>query len=228
MVVIEKKGEEMHVVDLIAKHFKTDLPEKPEIGICCLTGCECETISRKFVFSSNFTNYDLLLAPESDRISVNAYITFSQRDERSTWFVDEHRFLKFDKNIFRDFFLKGVADSETWAIYITTSYKKHGSLVTKINNGHSGIWRFEQMDVNARDLQINSDWYFKIYQALVEFGIGRSIIESLDCSPYLIGKMGMNNWIQFYKWAKDKYQSPLYKICCYLLPSQEELKNDIK
>ena len=223
----------MHPVELIANAIKDyheiEIPKKTELDICCVTGEKCQTISRKEVLSSNFTNYDILKSPESDRIGIAATMSLKYRPERSSWFVNEKEFIRFDKNLFRDMFLNGVKKSKYWAIYITTSYKKHGALVTKINscsNGNIrkyGYWRFEQLNVDASDGQKNKFWYNKISEAM-ENGIGRTIIESLECPPFLIKKIGISKWIEFEKWARNKYQSPLYKLCCYLLPSQKELK----
>lgn len=226
----------MHVVDLIANAIKEyndiEIPEQTEKGICCVTGIECQTIRRKDLFSANFTNTDILKAPDSDRAGISAAIALKYRPERSSWFVNDKEFIRFDKNLFRDMFLNGVKNSKYWSIYITTSYKKHGAFYAKVNNCTNGnkrkygIWRFEQLNVDARDGRKNKNWYKIIFNALSELGIGRSIIESLNCPSWLIKKIGLNNWISFYKWAKDKYQSPLYKLCCYLLPSQKELKEN--
>lgn len=225
----------MHPVDLIANAIKNYsdiyIPEKTEteIGTCCITGIECQTIKRKDILSGNFTNNDILKSPESDRIGISASIALKYRPERSSWFCNEKEFIRFDKNLFRDMFLNGVKNSKYWAIYITTSYKKHGALVTKINsleNGNKrkyGWWRFEMLDVDATDGKKNKRWYNIIFNALKD-GLGRSIIETLDCPAWLIKKFGIGKWLRFYKWAKDNYQSPLYKLCCYLLPSQEDLK----
>lgn len=228
----------MYPVDLIANAIKDYpdiyIPDKTEMGICCLTGIECQTVKRKDIFSANFTNADILKAPDSDRIGISAAIALKYRPERSSWFVNEKGFMRFDKNLFRDMFLNGVKNSKYWAIYITTSYKKHGALVTKVNscaNGNNrkyGIWRFEQLDVDARDGLKNRLWYRKISQALIEYKIGRSIIESLNCPGYVIKKIGIKVWMTYKRWAYDKYQNSLYKLCCYLLPSQKDLKSENK
>jgi hypothetical protein len=219
----------MNAFDLIFNQIRNypdiNIPEQTEKGICCVTGEECQTIKRKGFFSSNFTNTNILKAPDSDKIGIAAAIVLKYRPERSSWFVNEKEFIRFDKNLFRDMFLSGVKNSKCWAIYITTSYKKHGAFVTTINKGKYGIWRFEQLNVDARDGKKNRLWYNSIFAALKD-GIGRSVIETLDCSAWLIKKIGLKKWLQFYDWAKDKYQSPLYKLCCYLLPSQQDLKNE--
>jgi len=227
----KRRNKIMHTVDLIANAIKNEpnieIPENTEPGICCVTSIECQTIRKKDILSSNFCNSDILLAPDSNRIGISAAIALQYKWERySSWFVDEKQFIRFDKKLFRDMFLNGVQNSKAWSIYITTSYKKHGALFTKVNNYKYGIWRFEMLDVDARDGSKNRRWYEKISDALINKKIGRSVIESLDCPAWLINKIGLKNWMEFYNWAKDKWQSPLYKLCCYLLPSQEDLKNE--
>lgn len=228
----------MYVVDLISNAIKDYpdiyIPEKTEKGVCCLTGIECQTVARKDIFSSNFTNFDILKAPDSDRIGISAAIALKYRTERSSWFVNETEFIRFDKNLFREMFLKGVKKSKYWAIYITTSYKKHGALVTRVNscgNGNHrkfGIWRFEQLDVDATDEQKNRRWYKLISEAYIKNGISRGILETLNCPEYVIKKVGISIWLKYEKWARRNYNNPLYKLCCYLLPSQADLKNENK
>lgn len=231
-IKIKRGNKYMNVFNLIFDNIKeypeVEIPGETQLGICCITGEECQTIKRKGFFSSNFTNTNLLKAPDSDRVGLAAAVVLKYRPERSSWFVSNEKFLKFDKNVFRDMFLNGVHGCKQWSIYVTTSYKKHGAFVAKINSNKYGVWRFEMLDVNASDGKKNRKWYSKIFNALTELGIGRSIIESADCYPYVIKKIGLQNWLDFYNWAKDKYQSPLYKLCCYLLPSQKELKENGK
>lgn len=227
----KRRRKQVHTVDLIANAIKdeVEIPDNTEIGICCVTGTECQTIKKKDVVSALFSNNDILLAPDSNRIGIAATIAMRYGWERkSSWFVNENQFIRFEKKLFRDMLLNGVQNSRTWSIYITTSYKKHGALVTKVNNYKYGIWRFEMLDVDARDGLKNRFWYEKIADALINKKIGRSIIESLDCPAWLINKIGLKEWTDFYRWAKDKCMSPLYKLCCYLLPSQEDLKNENK
>jgi len=228
----------MNPFDLIANAIKKYpdiyISNKTEKGICCVTGMECQTIRRKDIFSANFTNANLLKAPDSDRIGICAAIVLKYRPERSSWFANEREFVRFDKNLFRDMFLNGIKNSKYWSIYITTSYKKHGAFFAKVNscsNGNRrkyGIWRFEQLDVDASDGRKNKNWYKIISMAYIENEISRKVMETLDCPGYIIKKIGIGIWLKFHSWAKDKYQNPLYKLCCYLLPSQEDLKNESK
>lgn len=218
----------MHTINLLSQSIRK-LPDCPEIpikvssGICCVTGDETETIPRSALFGKSFTNIDSLRAPNSDRVSVNAFVALNYKWERmSCWICDENEFKRLQRTDFRPLILSGV-QSKTWAAYITTSYKKHGAIHAPVNNKPFGVWRFENLTVDASDNQKVNDWYSTMVKYL-KIGFGRTIIETLDCSPFVMSKYGVQNWLEFQSWALPKYQSPLYKMLCYILPSQEELK----
>jgi len=127
------------------------------------------------------------------------------------------------KTDFKHLILHGVPYNP-WAIYITTSYKKHGALVSKINNTPFGIWRFETQDVDCRDNKKVKEWYAKLLY-IHELGIPKNVLENLNAGIKLINTIGVLEWYKFTMWANDKYRSSLYKLLCYLLPSLEELKD---
>ena len=220
----------MHTVNLIASALrgKEGCPEitgNPQVGICCVTGDDCQTLPRKELLGKSFTNSDLLAAPESNRVGIDGYIALSYKWERmSCWFCDGKKFQRLKRTEFRPLVLNGV-ELEMWSAYITTSYKKHGALWTKVNKGQTGIWRFENQNVDCRDLGKVNEWYSRLNEAL-HAGIGRSILETLDCSAFVAGKIDIKNWIEFERWARPKYQSPLYQLLCYFLPSKEERKDE--
>ena len=222
----------MHPVNLIASAIrgKEDCPELPgsqSEGICCVTGDICQTIDRKELFGKSFTNIDSLIAPQSERIGIDAYLALSYKWERmSCWICDGKEFMRLQRTEFRPLVLDGV-DYPIWSANITTSYKKHGAFGAKINTGRGGIWRFENQIVDARDLDKNREW-FSVMDKELRSGVGRSIIETLDMPAYLLSKLDFKQWMEFEKWARPKYQSPLYQFLCYFLPSQEELKNEIE
>jgi hypothetical protein len=222
----------MHSVNLIAKAIKklpdcSEMPQKTEFGICCVTGQESETIPRSELFGKSFTNIDILKAPDSDRISVDAYLALSYKWERmSCWLCDGITFDRLQRIDFRPLILNGV-NRDLWTAYITTSYKKHGALNAPVNNKPFGVWRFENLTVDASDKAKVNDWY-NILNKYLHVGFGRTALESLDCSPFVMQKYGVDKWIKFQTWAKDKYQSPLYQMLCYILPSQEEIKIEPK
>lgn len=218
----------MHAVNLIAKAISGNaecpvLPDKKTQGICCLTGDDTLCVDRGELFGKSFTNIDLLKAPESKLIGCGAYLALGYKWERmSCWFTDGNEFNRLQRVDFRALILQGV-NADVWSAYITTSYKKHGALNTPVNKGQYGIFRFENITCDCRDNVKVNEWY-NVMDAALRTGFGRSVIESLICPPFLLQKYGFEKWIKFEKWAKPKYQSPLYHLLCYILPSQDELK----
>jgi hypothetical protein len=154
-------------------------------------------------------------------------LALSYKWERmSCWLCDGVTFDRLQRTDFRPLILNGV-DRDLWTAYITTSYKKHGALNASVNNKSFGVWRFENLTVDASDKAKVNDWYNTLNEYL-HIGFGRTVLESLDCSPFVMQKYGVDKWIKFQSWAKDKYQSPLYQLLCYILPSQEEIKAEKK
>jgi len=197
--------------------------ENTEIGVCCVTGLTCSTVPRKLIFGKSFCNIDVLQAPESDRVGVDAYQALAYKWERmSCFFASQDIFLRIQRQEIRDLVLNG-SKSIPWVAYVTTSYKKHGAFYTPVNSSKFGIIRFENVTVDASDEYKNNDWYQVLYDALLA-GFGRTVLETLECSPFVIQKVGLTQWIEFQNWAKNKYKSPLYQLLCYCLPTQDEIK----
>lgn len=213
---------------MIAESIKNDwepLPADSVQGICCVTGDNTQCILRKKGVGAAFTTQGLLKAPESDFISVAAYQAFKYRPERaSCWIVSPGKFQKLKRTDIRHLVLNGTG-LEIWAGYATTSYKKHGALLATLNIGDTAIWQFEQISVDCSDRIAVNAMYDKLLYYL-KSGIGRKTLESCDMPPLLIGKIGLPLWLDFEKWARPVYKSPLYQFLCYLLPSQDELKNE--
>ena len=134
----------MHSVNLIAKAIRKqedcpELPAETKMGICCVTGDECETVKRSEVLGKSFTNIDLLKAPDSKDISTDAYIALCYKWERmGCWLTDGNTFDRMQRVQYRPLILEGV-QKDVWASYITTSYKKHGSLNAPVNNKPFGV-----------------------------------------------------------------------------------------
>jgi hypothetical protein len=216
---------QIYFLKLQGKEDCPGLPDKIIHGVCCLTGIEGDCVERGERIGQAFTNSDLFVAPESSLIGVDAYIALSYKWERmSLWWCDGKEFKRPNRIEVRDMILNGV-DAEQWAGYITTSYKKHGALWAKVNSGRYGIWRFEMQDVDCRDILKVTEWY-NIMNDAVHNEIGRTVLETLICSAWLIDKIGLKRWMEFEQWARAKYQSALYQFLCYLLPSKEERKNE--
>lgn len=245
----------MHAVDLIYNAIKDspdaitsrgsrgkpiELPCEPTKGICSLTGVETDVIPRKYLLGGSFTNWDLLQAPDSEMIGVSAYYALSFWAERmSSWICDGNKFVRIAKKLddeqnpawkqpIRNVVLDGastIIDGNQWAMYITTSYKKHGALNAHVNKEQYGFIRFENITVDCRDREINRDWYFRLldYQSS---GIYRGCLESGKCYPAVVREIGIVEAQKFENWAHNKIDNPLYQFLCYLLPSAEEVKYD--
>ena len=228
----------MHTVQLIAsaignEEIPAEIRDSAIPQTCAVTGEHSLCIPRKELLGKSFTNGDLLAAPQSGYISLAAYAALTYKWERcSSWYCDGEQFVRLDRKSVRAMVLAGQYGKQ-WSGYATTSYKKHGSLFTKVNHsplegtggGNFGkaIWRFEMRDADCT----NHARLMAIWDRLdteIRAGMGRTIMETLDCPPFLIKKFGIKRWLDFQQWARPFYHGALYKFLCYLLPSQEELK----
>lgn len=220
----------MTAIELIYNAIKNEqdchiLPEKQQMGICALTGKEALCVDRKELLGKSFTNGDSLIRPDSDKVSIEAFVVLKYKWERmSSWFCDGVAFDRLSRIQVREkVFMSSLP--KTWIGYATTSYKKHGVLNTPVNSANSKVWLFETRRVDLSD-NIKTMEYWEVLNTALRQGIGRSVMETLDINPAFISKIGINNWIKFEQWARPRYQSALYSFLCYLLPSQEELKGE--
>jgi hypothetical protein len=217
----------MHATRLIFEAIKKDvpLPAAPVEGVCCVTGEVEPCVPRSELLGRSFTEQHLLKAPNSPHVGVAACVALQFPYERkSSWICDGVTFRRLTRTEVRPLVIVGV-QAETWAGYITTSYKKHGALRAPVNSGSRQVWLFEMRPVDCTDRARVLDWWHTLNIALRE-GIGRQSMESLDMPPAVMRKVGIGKWESFRAWARDKYQSSLYALLCYLLPSQEELKQE--
>lgn len=234
----------MHSTDLIAACLtdeqKEPLPEAAQNGLCCVTGAETETIARKHLFGSNFCDLNLLACPESPRVGVGVWYAFQfgaygvdaesgeakkrkkKPEMQACWWTDGETFREMGKAQIRELVLRGTT-AKHWAGWVTTSYKKHGSLRSPVNNTPFGIWGFDDLQVRANDKDKVLAIWFKLRTAQNN-GIGRTGIETLDIPISIMLKVGLGFCNDFITWARPLYQSPLYQFLAYLLPSQEELR----
>lgn len=213
-----------------------ELPYPPIDAVCCVGGEKTPCLKRKDVLGKTFTNGDVLQAPGSEYVSVDVYYAWyygyyaeegkkrEKRPERmSSWFCDGMTFNELDRQGVRSKVLQEQMP-KLWTAYATTSYKKHGSLLAPVNSKNQRVWLYEERLVDCTDYHRMMQWWDMLNTAL-RSGIGRTVMESLECPPYLINKIGIKTWMNFESWARDKWLSALYAFLCYLLPSQEELKN---
>jgi len=215
----------MHPVNLITASIteKTLIPCEPKEELCCVTGQRGPCIPRKLGVLSSFTSQDVFAAPQSAWISVDAWQALKHRPERaSSWYCDGREFRTLNRRAVRDMVLAGQY-GDTWAAYATTSYKKHGSLWAIVNRSPRAVWRFEMLNVDCSDRVRLMEIWTRLNEEL-RAGFGRSLLETLDCPAFLLNKLGAARWLALEQWARPLIQSPLYRFLCYLLPSQEELK----
>jgi len=220
----------MTAVELIAQAIRGTsecpvFPAKTEVGVCCVTGRETECVPRKELIGAAFTNLDLLACPASNLASMDAYATMKYKWARaSSWIVSEDfGFKRLDRQGVRDAVIGWEPTDSKWAAYATTSYKKHGSLHAPVNSGDRCIWRFENVTVDCSDRRKIDDWWGVMLDAM-QRGISRPSLEELSVYAPTLKKVGFSYWNDLKEWGKDKYLSPLYKFLCYLLPSQQEIK----
>jgi len=224
----------MNAIELLARSLPhREPPELPVDATCCVLGTEEPCIGREHAIKPSFTNLDLLAAPDSDRVSVRAWRVLThgvpaaegkKRDTfplmQSSWLCDGESVALLNRQAVRERVLNGVPYSQ-WSGYVTTSYKKHGSLRAPVNRNGAQRWLFELDVVDCSDREKVAEWWRRLRETR-EAGIPRPVIESIDCSVHLMGKH-LARWRDFETWARDKYLSPLYRFLTYLLPSSEEL-----
>lgn len=230
----------MSAVELLAAALPAREPlESPVDGRCCVLGTIEATIGREHAIKPSFTNLDLLRAPDSDRISVRAWrvLTHSEpakegkkRDTfplmQSSWIVGnwaEPCLRPLTRLDVRDLVLLGVNGRGLWAGYVTTSYKKHGSLRAPVNRNGAQRWLFELDMVDCTDRERVADWWGRL-RAMREDGVPRSVLEEPDSMSVALMRKHPA-WSEFAAWARGRNRSALYRFLCYLLPSQDELKN---
>lgn len=224
-----------HVVDLIAAALcaavsDPDAPETPQNtidGVCCLTGEVTSCVPRAEVIGKSFTNQDILAAPKSNLIGINAYVALKYKWERmSLWLVTAQKFTRFEKdtkNDLREMVLSGEYPHEPWAGYVTTNYKKHGAFTAQVNTAGRAFWGFDEFVVDCSDIDAVNDHYSRLLAAKMA-GIGNDTLENLVAAPITIKMCGVETWLDFESWARPRHQSPLYKFCRWLLPPMDKIK----
>ncbi len=221
----------MHPVNLIAKALRNSedcpkLPYAPTDGICAATGDLGPCVQRKDLFGKSFTDISFLAAPGSPCVSVDAYVALKYKWERqSSWICDGKIFKRLDRQGVRNHVFQD--HSYPFCAYATTSYKKHGALRAVVNTGGKNVWLFETRIVDCSNREQLFVWWEKL-NSMLRVGVGRSVLERLDCPAWLIKRIGPSRWIKFEAWARPRNRSALYSFLCYLLPSQKEMGDDKK
>jgi len=216
-----------HAVELIASALSLDTAPRPEgdvtRGVCCVTGVETECLPRKLVMDKGFTGQALLRAPLSPWLSVAAARVLRYRPERSSsWWCNGQAFVALRRPDVRRLVIDEPPTAARWAGYVTTSYKKHGSLTTPVNTVSRAVWMFEQIPADCSDRAWVNDAWARL-RAMQDAGWPRPVLEDLRPSAWLLGKLGWPPWRDFEAWARPHVEGGRYRLLCYLLPSKEEL-----
>jgi hypothetical protein len=228
----------MHTINLFSKAIKQDhlpLPFHPIQKTCCITGQKTECIPRKYVLSNSFTAQELLKAPDSKFACIDAYQAFKFRGHRSSWFVWQTEasniyYKKLTRVEIRSviFDFVDIKILNQWAIYASTTGKKHGSFFAPINTEKfPGIIGFDSETINCTNIDLVRERYY-LLSCYLKAGISRSYLLNPDLPVWLINKLGVKTYNDFRDFVMDKYTSSLYKFLVYLLPSQQELKDELK
>ena len=219
----------MHPVHLISAALSVETPNwtppyATERAICCLTGEECECIPRREMIGGSFTTQSALAAPMSEWIGLPAVRSLGHKWERmACWWTDGRVFRIVKRADIRALVLHG-SPSAPWSGWITTSYKKHGALLARVNTSTRGVWAFDEQRVDCSDGETVRAWWVTMTTAQ-RAGVWRTMQETGECPPGLIGKIGLRVWMDFAAWSAPRRQSPLFALLCYLLPSKEEMAN---
>ena len=216
----------MNIYKLISdaiKDLRAPLPVEPKQAICAVTGKDCLCVPRKKLFSPKFTEQPNLICPKSQFVSIDVYQAIKYKKTRmSSWLAVPGEFRLLKRIDVRLLVLSGV-NSDVWAGWVTTTYKKHGTTRARLNHIGQAIWAFDETLVDCS----NNEKVNEIYNQLVVYlkkGFSRTSLETLSCPGFVIMRAGLQEWLELGKWAKPLYKSNLYKFLCYLLPSQIELK----
>jgi hypothetical protein len=229
----------MHTINLFSKAIKQHhlpLPFHPIHKTCCITGQKSECMPRKYVLSNSFTAQELLKAPNSKFASTDAYQAFKFRGHRSSWMIswdwnDNISYKKLTRINVREIVIESsLKHSDGYnccALYASTTGKKHGSFYAPLNSMWPYIVGFDSGTIDCSDIDFVRNSYY-LLSCYLKAGISRSYLLNPDFPVWLINKIGIKTYNNFRDFAMDKYTSNLYKFLVYLLPSQEELRNELK
>jgi hypothetical protein len=144
-------------------------------------------------------------------------------ERQACWWCDGKEFRIVRKPEMRKIVLDG-SPTTPWAMWITTSYKKHGSVRARVNRAGFGVIAFDERLVDTSKDWLVNQWWENLNAALAA-GISRTVIETLDCPAHIMRECTLPVWMAFEHWARPVHQSSLYALLCYLLPSKEERDN---
>lgn len=225
-----------HLVAAAVPRDRRPLPPRlPVNGLCAVTGTVGPCLPRDAVISSANNDSFLFVAPTSNLVHVDVFTAWnfgelkpgrtrqSCPERQACWWCDGKQFVEMNKAAMRPIILDG-SHATPWAMWVTTSYKKHGTIRSPLNHAPRGRIGFDEVVVDCSDADAVADTWSRL-RAAQDAGIPRPLIEHLDIAPGYMAKIGWRTWRDFEQWAHPRRNSPLYRFLTYLLPSQEELKN---
>ncbi|MEN6492611.1 MAG: hypothetical protein ABFC85_11545 [Rectinema sp.] len=226
----------MHTCELIARAIPEEkrpaLPCEPHDGVCCVTGERGRCLPRSTLILQSLTDLALFKAPSSPDVGVDVWTSWrygwttpgKKKDMRpeanQCWLVNAAGFQIVARRAIREIVLNG-SPASPWAMWVTTAYKKHGSLRARVNYEPRGIVAFDELIIDTSAPNVGEWW--TIMTAAQKAGVRRTLQEDCSCPAGLMRKIGFSTWMKFEAWAKPKQQTPLYRLLCYLLPSREEM-----
>ena len=140
---------------LIYKAFGAPPIEAAEaVGACCLCGAADAKYDRKPFIKEGFTNLDRLMAPNSPAIcDACAYMFVLPRLRQSSWLATASEMVWLKREDIWD--VLWTPPRPPFAVYVTTSYKKHGSFKTRVNHSHQSYYiQFEETGITFRREQL--------------------------------------------------------------------------
>lgn len=225
------------VAAAVPERDRPPLPCEPVEALCAVTGTAGPCLPREAAITESNCDSYLFASPTSRWVHVDVFISWNFGElkpgakrktcpeRQACWWCGGDEFLTVTKPFMRHIVLAGRSPTCPWAMWVTTSYKKHGTVRTPVNHSRWGRIGFDELVVDcSSEAEIGEYW--RRLRGALDAGMPRPLIENLDCSPAFIAKLGWRVWRDFEAWARPRVRSPLYTFLTYLLPSREELKNE--
>ncbi len=174
----------MNTFDLIARALLQNGPGQPcdlerRTETCCITGETCLCVPRVDLIGESFTTQGIFKAPDSEWVSLDAWYAFKHRPERaSSWWTDGYEFRSLKRREAWDLLteLCLIPSDKAYALYVSKSFKKHGSLVSPVNTplSHQICVGFEAETIIARTIRFRQ--YMDSLERWRDNGIAREDI----------------------------------------------------
>lgn len=213
-----------------------ELPCIPKIGVCCVSGEKTFCIPRKYAIKDTFTNGDLLRAPSSDMVSVEWFqvLGYSTGEHKypfrqGNWVVIEDAngnvSILYPKTKSEILEIVRHPPDGIWGAYVTTSYKKHGALWTRLNRNGSNIWTWETNIVDCSDLALVEDIIIPMLD-MYSRGASRKALEIVEYDAITAKNITPIEWLLYERKNKTRSKSLIYQFLASLIPAKEKEPKD--